>query len=266
MIILGINAYHGDASAAIFRDGELLAAVEEERFTRIKHAAGFPCHAIQYCLAVAGVKPEEIDHVAIPRKRSAHLFHKALWAIRLPSMAFKRAAVWRTFSDIRDALAHCLGVPLASMKAQFHFVEHHVAHVASAFYTSPFSDAAILSLDGLGDFASMLWGTGKDQAMEIDGQVLFPHSLGLYYTAMTQYLGFWKYGDEYKVMGLSSYGEPKYAELFDQVIRVGRNVDFSMNLKYFTHHRQGADMTWSDEEPKQSRLFSEYLEGYSAHF
>ncbi|MBM3942622.1 MAG: carbamoyltransferase [SAR202 cluster bacterium] len=258
--ILGINTYHGDASAAIFRDGQLLAAAEEERFSRIKHAAGFPCRAVKYCLEAAGAHPEEIDHVAIPRRRSAHLVNKALWALRLPHMAFNRANAWRQFSDVGDELAHCLDVPRTRLNAQFHFVEHHVAHVASSFYTSPFQESAIFSLDGLGDFASMLWGVGRDKDLDIRGFALFPHSLGFYYTAITQYLGFWKYGDEFKVMGLAAYGEPKYKDVFQRMVRVGRGLDFSLGLRYFTHHKQGADMTWGEGEPQQSRLFSEALE------
>ena len=260
MIVLGINAYHGDAAVALFRDGELLAAVEEERFTRVKHTAGFPARAVRYCLETAGVRPEEIDHVAIPRKRSAHLLHKALWALRLPHMAVGRAQAWKKFGDVRETLAHCLDVPPSHLKARFHFIEHHVAHVASSFYSSPFEEATILSLDGLGDFASMLWGTGKGRDLNIEGFVLFPHSLGFYYTALTQYLGFWKYGDEYKVMGLAAYGEPRYAELFERIVRPGRGTDFALDLRYFTHHRDGADMTWTEGEPQQGRLFSEYLE------
>ena len=260
MYILGINAYHGDASAAIFRDGELLAAAEEERFTRVKHAAGFPCHAISYCLETAGVDATAIDHVAIPRKRSAHLIHKALWAIRMPHMALSRGRVWRRFGGIREALAECSGVPAGSLKARLHFVEHHMGHAASSFYSSPYRDAAVLSLDGLGDFASMLWGMGRDRDVEVEGAVLFPHSLGLLYTAVTQYLGFWKYGDEYKVMGLASYGEPRYRDTFDRMVRVGRGLDYTLGLKYFRHHRHGPDMTWAEGEPKQEQLFSEHLE------
>ncbi len=260
MYILGINTYHGDSAAAIVVNGDLVAAVEEERFTRIKHTAGFPCQAIRYCLDAAGIPPEAIDHVVIPRKRSAHLLHKAMWAIRLPHMALNRSSAWRQFGDVKGTLAHCLDIAPSRLQAQFHFVEHHVAHAASSFYPSPFQEAAILSLDGLGDFASMLWGKGKDKDLSIEGYVLFPHSLGFLYTALTQYLGFWKYGDEYKVMGLGAYGKPRYGELFEDIVRVGRDMDFSLNLRYFTHHRQGPDMTWDAGEPQQGQLFSDHLE------
>ncbi len=260
MIILGINSYHPDAAAAVLVDGRLVAAVEEERFNRVKHSAGFPAQAIRYCLATAGVRPEEIDHVAIPRKRSAHLLSKALWSLRTPGMAANRAKAWGRFSDMRDILASSLDVPASSLKAQFHFVGHHSAHAASSLFASPFDEAALFVLDGLGDFASMLWGRGKDRTIDVKGSVLFPHSLGFYYTAITQYLGFWKYGDEYKVMGLGAYGEPRYKEVFQDIVRAGPGLDFTLNLKYFTHHREGAQMTWEKGEPVQGRFFSEDLE------
>ena len=259
MYVLGINAYHGDASAALFRDGELLAAVEEERFTRVKHTAGFPSNAIRYCVEAAGIGADAIDHVAIPRKRSAHLVQKALWAMRLPHLALDRARVWRRFGDIRESVASCLGADSSSMKAEYHFIEHHVAHAASSFYASPFRQAAVLSLDGLGDFASMIWGRGDDRDMDTEGDVLFPHSLGLFYTAVTQYLGFWNYGDEYKVMGLASLGEPEYGETFERMVRLGRGLEFTLGLRYFSHHLQGPDMTWTEGEPQQGRLFSDRL-------
>jgi carbamoyltransferase len=260
MLVLGINAYHGDASAALFRDGRLIAAVEEERFTRVKHAGGFPARAVRWCLESNGVRPEELDHVVISRKRSAHIVRKAVWALRLPHLALGRPRTWKRFGDIQETLAHALDVPTADLNAELHFVEHHVAHVASSFYSSPFKDAALLSLDGLGDFSSMLWGTGRDTELNIEGYVFFPHSLGFYYSAITQYLGMWKYGDEYKTMGLASYGRPKYAEEFQRIAHAGHGMDFKLGLRYFTHHRDGVDMTFADGEPSVGKLFSDRLE------
>jgi len=259
-VALGINAYHADASAAIMRDGKLLAAVEEERFTRVKHTAGFPSQAIKYCVEVAGVRPEEIDVVAIPRRRSAHLVRKMLWALRSPSLALGRGKAWRQYSSFGDALADTLGVPPGRIRAQFHTVEHHVAHVASSYYTSPFDDAAVLSLDGLGDFASMCWGTGERGKLDLRDFVLFPHSLGFYYTAVTQYLGFPKYGDEYKVMGLAAYGQPRYKDEFQEMVTTGQGLDFKLNLKYFRHQRGGELISWEAGEPVQATLFSEHME------
>lgn len=259
-IALGINAYHADASAAIMRDGKLLAAVEEERFTRVKHTAGFPSRAIKYCVEAAGVRPEEIDYVAVPRKRSAHIARKLMWALRSPSLALGRGKAWRQYSSMNEALADSLGVSASQIRAQFHSVEHHVAHVASSYYTSPFEDAAVLSLDGLGDFASMCWGTGEGKRLELKDFVLFPHSLGFYYTAVTQYLGFPKYGDEYKVMGLAAYGQPRYKDEFQDMVRAGSDLDFKLNLKFFRHQRGGELISWQEGEPVQAQLFSDNME------
>ncbi|MEM4217782.1 MAG: carbamoyltransferase N-terminal domain-containing protein, partial [Candidatus Methanomethylicaceae archaeon] len=261
MVILGINAFHGDASAAIIKDGELIAAVEEERFTRIKHESGFPKNAIRYCLKEAGVRPEEIDHIAIPRKRTAHLLQKAFWALRVPELVKERAKVWQKVGELRDLVADALEVSPIRLKAQFHYIEHHLAHVASSFYVSPFREAALLSIDGLGDFASLMWGVGRDTHIEVKGFVLFPHSLGFLYTAVTQFLGFWKYGDEYKVMGLAAYGQPRFADFFNKLIEVRNNsIDFSLGLKYFVHHKQKPDMAWEEGEPSFGALFSSAME------
>src|SRR5262249_49419553 len=145
--------------------------------------------------------------------------------------------------------------------AAFHRVEHHQAHLASAFLVSPFEQAALLSADGLGDFASTMWGAGRGNRMDIAGAIAFPHSLGLYYTAVTQYLGFPKYGDEYKVMGLAAYGQPENLDVFRDMVRFdanGSNNGFRLGLDYFTHHRTGPAMSWADasQTPTQGRLFS----------
>ena len=259
MYVLGLNAYHGDASAAIVRDGHLLAAVEEERFTRVKHTAGFPSNAVQYCLEFAGISMEAVDHVVVPRKRSAQLLRKALWAARFPRFALGRANAWRSFSNVKDALAESTGRSPSEIKAELHFVEHHIAHAASAYYCSPFDQAAVLSLDGLGDFASMLWGRAAGDDMEVGGRVLFPHSLGLYYTAVTQYLGFPKYGDEYKVMGLAPYGEPRYGDVFDRIVRPNGDLGFELGMDYFRHHKVGPEVSWRSGEPKMPTLFGQGL-------
>src|SRR6201998_3667836 len=223
MNILGINAYHGNASAAILCDGKLVAAVEEERFNRVKYAAGFPAAAIRYCLKEAGLKPEEIDHVAVPRNPYARCDTKLFYAVRMPSFARGRAKVLAKFTGIREALAASLDIKEKEIGAQFHRIEHHQAHLASAFFFSPFERAALLSADGLGDFASTMWGSGNGSRMDIADAVAFPHSLGLYYTAVTQYLGFLKFGDEYKVMGLAAYGEPENMEAFRDILRFSPN-------------------------------------------
>jgi carbamoyltransferase len=261
MNILGINAYHGNASAAIVCDGKLIAAVEEERFNRVKYAAGFPAQAIRYCLKEAGIELKDIQHVAVPRNPYARLGTKLLYAIRMPKFARERAKVLAKFTGIPDALAQALDVDPARIRARFHRVEHHQAHLASAFFVSPFERAALLSADGLGDFASTMWGSGAGNRMKIEGAIAFPHSLGLFYSAVTQYLGFLKFGDEYKVMGLAAYGEPEQIEAFRDIVRNSGN-GFRLGLDFFTHHRTGPAMSWAeaDKTPTIGKLFSEDME------
>jgi carbamoyltransferase len=261
MNILGINAYHGNASAAIVCEGRLVAAVEEERFNRVKYAAGFPAHAIRYCLKEAGLELKDIDHVAVPRNPYARLGTKLFYAIRMPSFASERVKVLAKFTGIPEALAQAFDTDPAKIAAKFHRVEHHHAHLASAFFVSPFERAALLSADGLGDFASTMWGTGEGSRMKIDGAIAFPHSLGLFYSAVTQYLGFLKFGDEYKVMGLAAYGEAEQLEAFRDIVRASGD-GFRLGLDYFTHHRSGPEMSWADADktPTMGKMFSETME------
>lgn len=261
MNILGMNAYHGNASAAIVCDGRLVAAVEEERFNRVKYAAGFPTQAIRYCLKEAGLLLQDIDYVAVPRNPYARLGTKLLYALRMPSFARERMKVLAKFTSIPEALAQTFDADPKTMPAKFHRVEHHQAHLASAFFVSPFERAALLSADGLGDFASTMWGTGSGNRMRIDGAVAFPHSLGLFYSAVTQYLGFLKFGDEYKVMGLAAYGEVEHVDVFREIVR-SNGSGFRLGLDYFTHHRTGPEMSWADADktPTLGQMFSENLE------
>jgi carbamoyltransferase len=260
MNILGINAYHGNASAAILCDGQLVAAVEEERFNRVKYAAGFPAAAIRYCLQTAGITAAEIDHVAVPRNPYARLGTKLFYALQMPSFARERAKVLAKFTGIREALAVALDIAPEKLGAKFHRVEHHVAHLASTYYCSPFEEAALLSADGLGDFASSMWGAGFGRRMNFHGSVAFPHSLGLYYSAVTQYLGFLKFGDEYKVMGLGAYGEPEFLPEFREIVH-SNGARFHLGLEYFTHHRTGPEMSWAeaDKTPVLGKMYSDAM-------
>jgi carbamoyltransferase len=264
MNILGINAYHGNASAALVCDGRLVAAVEEERFNRVKYAAGFPAAAIRYCLKEGGIGLSDIDHVAVPRNPYARLATKLFYAVRMPSFARERVRVISKFTGIPTALAWAFDSDPAKIKATFHRVEHHQAHLASTFFVSPFENAALLSADGLGDFASSMWGTGRGNRMHIDNAIAFPHSLGLYYSAVTQYLGFLKFGDEYKVMGLAAYGQPENLEAFRDIVRFSPNsgeFGFRLGLDYFTHHKTGPEMSWaeSDKTPTLGKMFSDAM-------
>jgi carbamoyltransferase len=260
--ILGLNAYHGDAAAALVVDGELVAAVEEERFTRVKHTAGFPGLSAAWCLRDAGLSPSEVEHVAVSRDPRANLGAKLRWTLRHGvgvRFARSRLANAAKVRDVRLELARALGVAGEEVAAQLHPVEHHRAHAASAFLVSPFDEAAVLTVDGFGDFASTLLGHGRGGSVEVLGRVLFPHSLGVLYTALCQWLGFAAYGDEGKVMGLAPYGRPRYVDrLADLVVSDGAGA-FRLGLPYFVHHREGVDMTWSGGTPTIGRLYSERL-------
>jgi carbamoyltransferase len=258
-LILGINAHHADASAAIIADGKLVAAAEEERFRRIKHWAGFPSAAIRYCLDEAGVALNDVDHIAVNRDPKARLLQRIKFIVKQhPSLAaIKRRIENRAkIADLRGEIAS--EFKLDSLKPKLHNVEHHRAHLGSAFFVAPFEDAAVLSIDGFGDFVSSMWGAGRGKSIDVMGEVGFPHSLGIFYTAITQYLGFPHYGDEYKVMGLAPYGKPLFMTEMRDIVRVKRR-GFELNLDYFTHHSAGLDMVWQGGSPAIGPIYSQRL-------
>jgi carbamoyltransferase len=258
-LILGINAYHADAAACIVRDGKLLAAAEEERFRRIKHWAGFPSQAIQYCLREANVELADVTHVAVNRNSRANLLRKLHYvALHHPSvrLLLKRLRNRQQMASITDELRMLPGRPFAG---KIEHVEHHLAHLASAFFASPFEEAVVVSVDGFGDFASAAWGCGKGVTLSLDGRVLFPHSLGIFYQAMTQYLGFPHYGDEYKLMGLAAYGNASCRSEVEKLLSLQDDGSFALNLKYFRHHMEDIAYEWPGGEPVCGALFSQAL-------
>lgn len=262
MYILGINAYHGGASACLIKDGQLIAAAEEERFIRVKYWAGFPTQAIQYVLEDGGITVYDLDHIGISRDPSAHLMKKVLFTLaKRPNLDLIRSRL-QNASHVRDPkeqLAKSLGIEKNDLRAEFHQVEHHRAHMASAFYVSPFKEAAIFSVDGMGDFVSTMWGTGKDTKLNVADMLHFPHSLGFFYTAISQWLGFSKYGDEGKVMGLAPYGDPVYTNKMRDIVRIQQDGTFELNLDYFVVHTEGATMTFEEGGPVLGRLYSPKL-------
>jgi carbamoyltransferase len=263
MNILGLNAYHGDASAVVCTDATLACAVEEERFSRLKHQAGFPAHAVRHGLAAAGMRADDIDHVAISRDPSAHIHRKLMFAFsKGHSLAAIRDRLWNVAQqrDLKSTLVDVLQVDASRVKAQVHRVEHHRAHMASSFFVSPFEKAALLSIDGFGDFVSTMWGTGCGNKIQTEGWVEFPHSMGLLYTAITQYLGFPNYGDEFKVMGLAPYGEPEFLDRLRHLVKPTAKGGFELDLSYFVHHRDGVNMTWESGAPTIGDVFSAKLE------
>ncbi len=261
MIILGVNAFHGDSSAALVRDGVLVAAVEEERFRRIKHWAGFPSQAISYCLREAKIGLGDLDHLAINQDNSAHLVRKMFYSAfhrPNPALLLQRLTNRKKRSSIPEILERAfLG---QSFRGQSHGIEHHLCHLYSAFYVSPFQDSVIASVDGFGDFSSAAWGTGHGRDLAINGRVFFPHSLGVFYQALTQFLGFPHYGDEYKVMGLAPYGQPTFMKEMREIVQLQSNGFFKLNLRYFRHHSHRVPYQWSDGSPEIGDLFSPELE------
>jgi len=257
--ILGLNAYHGDAAAALVVDGELVCAAEEERFNRVKHCAGLPARAAAWCLAEGGLGPGELDHVAIGRDPRANLGAKIVRTLlRGTSPGYVKARLQNAsrVRDVKAELEAALGAPL---RAELHNVEHHRAHVASAFFVSPFEEAAVLTLDGFGDFASTMLARGSGSSFEVLERVLFPHSLGIFYTAVTQWLGFPSYGDEGKVMGLAPYGTPRFLEEMRAVVKEKGDL-FELGLEFFRHDKEGVEMTWDEGTPSIGRIFSERME------
>jgi carbamoyltransferase len=262
MNVLGLNAYHGDASATLLSARGIECAVEEERFSRLKHQAGFPALASVEALKYAGLEARDLTHVAISRDPSAHIHRKLMFALSQGprfSLIRDRLANVSRVRDPKPALAEALDVCQSALPATMHRVEHHQAHMASSFFVSPFDQAALLSIDGFGDFVSTMWGVGRGSKIQIEDWVEFPHSMGILYTAITQYLGFPKYGDEFKVMGLAPLGEPEYLDRLRPLVK-RKGMGFALDLDYFVHHSEGVNMTWEAGSPTLGPVFSPELE------
>lgn len=252
MYILGINAYHGDASACILKDGVLVAATEEERIRRVKHWAGLPTEAIKFCLKEAGIALDKVDIMALSRDPMAKIEQKIFHSLKkmVSWSAIKdRAGNSLKIKQLKQEVAEALGFSEQDIKAELRFVEHHRSHIASAFYVSPFQEAVILSVDGFGDFSSTMRATGSGSQIKVLDSVSYPHSIGAFYTAFTQYLGFPYYGDEYKVMGLAPYGQPTFVNALREVLRLKNNGLFELNGDYFRHFKEGVSMSWEGGMP-----------------
>jgi len=261
--ILGLSAYHADAAAAAVADGKFIAGVEEERFRRIKHWAGFPELALGWCAKELANEPggsERVNAIAVAREPRAYLARKAWLALTHPrslARAAGRVKNLHAVASLEGRVTAALGIETSP---PIFAVEHHKAHLASAFYCSPFEEAACLSVDGFGDFVSTMLAHGRGNKLEILDRVHYPHSLGLFYSAMTQYLGFPHFGDEYKVMGLAAYGSARYASEIAQLVPALPDGTFRLDLTYFRHLSEGVDMTWESGEPTLGRLFTPALE------
>ena len=244
MYILGISAFYHDSAACLLKDGEIIAAAQEERFTRKKHDAGFPTHAIQYCLKEAGIAAKDIDNVVFYEKpfvkferlletylafapKGFTSFAKAM-PVWIKDKLFQKSALIKELKSTLDESV--------DWRERLLFSEHHLSHAASAYYPSPFDSAAVLTLDGVGEWTTTSLAIGKGSDLKVVKEIHFPHSLGLLYSAFTYYTGFKVNSGEYKVMGLAPYGEPRYADLIrEKLITVADDGSFQLDMSYFDY-------------------------------
>ena len=240
-LILGLNTDHGDSSAALVGDNGIIAAIAEERINRKKHCADFPALAIKEVLRIAGADIGDVTDIAMARNPKANLPQKLAFVAKTPkrglSMARRRLAVHRKVASIEQTIADELGVDSNVIKAETHAVEHHLAHVASAFYWSPFERACAFTVDGAGDFATAMWAECEGNNIDIIHRALWPHSLGVFYSGVCQFIGFNRYGEEYKVMGLSAYGRNRYSNLMRRLVSYNPHDGLRLNLDFFSHHK-----------------------------
>ena len=266
--IIGMSVYHGDAAAAGLVNGQFITGVEEERFTRIKHWAGYPRLAVDHCLReIAGGDLANVSALAVARMPRAHFWRKVLLTLlhpRLVPHATERIRAISKVNTLEQTIARTCGVSLNRIP-QLYRVEHHMSHLASSFFCSPYDEAMCLTVDGFGDFTSTMRAIGRGNGIDVIDRIFYPHSLGVFYTAITQYLGFPNYGDEYKMMGLAAYGEPTMVDKLAQVVPPSGDGQFRLDQKYFRLLRKGVDMTWEEGEPYIGPILTPALESLLGH-
>jgi len=263
MLILGLNMFHADASAALVQDGEVVFAIAEERLNRQKHYGGFPSLSVKACLDAVGARISDIDHVAVGQDTNANLAKKFQYALANPAkiLNFIRMRQRKEgMRDVRSLLAKALDVDGKKLRFQEHHLEHHIAHIASAYYCSPWEKAAGFSYDGSGDFVSTMMARCEGHEIEILDRVFLPHSLGSFYTMICEFIGYKKYGDEGKVMGLAPYGKDTYRHEISQIIAL-KNGSFQLDLNYFKPlgSNQGMQVL-PDGTVRLARHFSDRME------
>ncbi len=261
MKLLGLSFFHANAAAAIFQEGQLVAAAEEERFNRVKHSAGIPLASIAYCLEQAGLQFRDIDVITYARSTNTRIVNKDQLhyqdrIYRVDSL-YDRYRMNLKLINFKEILAHHFEVPVESLVFKLQEEDHHLSHMLTGFHYSPFDQALIVSCDAFGDFVSLKTGVGRGQRIEIIDEVAFPHSLGLFYSMVSQFLGFPGYGDESKVMGLSTFGYPEFTDRL-RTILPAQDGKLSLNLKYFDTER-GVDTSWAEKTPDIGQLFNENL-------
>ena len=261
MVIIGLNINHADSAACIVVNGKIVAAIEEERFVRKKHYSGFPFNSIEFCLQRAKLKMTEVDFVTLNYSPSSNLKQKVLYSIKnITSLATLKKII-----NFKNKLFHTNELNSYLRENNFNGkvinIEHHMSHMASSYYNSTFDNAAGLTLDGFGDFCSTETFLCNNNKIESLNKAYFPHSLGILYQAITQFLGFKNYGDEYKVMGLASYGDPKYLKEFESLVKYSDKKFFLLNLDYFSHHSNSEfSYNFSEGIPKFNNLYSNKIE------
>ena len=260
MYIIGLNAYHPDSSACIIKNGRLISAAEEERFNRIKHYSGFPINALKFCLKSCDINLSNVSYIAINRNPSANNFRRLLYLFTHKTQLKQLINKFKTRSKFQN-ISNILFKEFKEDKflGKIINIEHHLAHLSSCYHVSPFNESCLISVDGFGDFVSTTWGYGVDNKINIDKKIYFPNSLGTFYETITQFLGFTNYGDEYKVMGLAPYGKPKYLNQLREILKIKKNGEFQLNLKYFQFHQSNFNMSWNSGVPKNNQLFSNQL-------
>jgi carbamoyltransferase len=260
MIILGINAYHPDSSACLLIDGEIKIAIEEERINRIKHWSGLPILAIKHCLQDQKISIKDVDLISINQNFYSN-FLKKIKFILFNNCNFDFYLSKLQSKIKKKNLLDIISIEIGGLKkgCKLIEVEHHKSHVASAFYESPFDKCANVSIDGFGDFSSVSWGISLNNKVNIDHRILFPHSLGIFYEAFTQFLGFKNFGDEYKMMGLSCYGKATEISKVNQIIQLKKNGEFELDLSFFQHHKRNISYKWNNSSPTTAILFSEKI-------
>ncbi len=268
-LVLGVNAYHADAAAVLLRDGAIVLAVEEERFTRVKHTAGVPEFAVRACLEAAGARLTDLDAIAVSSNPDVHLEDEVYFILtgrpNYSGLVRSRLANVARRRDVVEDLCGRLNVERAAVRAEVHAVEHPLAHLANAYFAGPgqgpstgsgHGEAALLAASVFGDFCSTMTGAGRGGEIVVLEKALFPHSLGLFMTTMAQYLGFPEFGAEGKVMGLAAHGAPRHAEALGALVRAGGPGLVRLDLDFFTHAQQGVDMVWDDLRPHMEPLYS----------
>tara|TARA_A100001011_G_scaffold400835_1_gene519589 strand:+ start:764 stop:2506 length:1743 start_codon:yes stop_codon:yes gene_type:complete len=260
MIILGLNVFHGDSSACIIKDGVLISAIEEERFTRIKHTAGFPVQAIKSCLSECKIKIDEIDYITLNRNPNLRILKKIIYAITRGLLVKKindRYKNYKLIKNIEQEFNKYFDIK-SNLVDKIIYTDHHLSHAAGSVLSSGFKNSSYITIDGFGDFVSTTLGNYENKKFFHLKEVNFPDSLGIFYTMITQFLGFKNYGDEYKVMGLAAYGKPKYYNQINKIVSYQTSRLFKLNLKYFKHHR-GIETSWLEGSPKIENLYSDEL-------